>query len=109
MPFELGQFDVAVIYDALHQAEDEGSVIRNVLRALKPGGIFTTMEPGRGHSKAAHSIEAMQRFGVTEKDMEYDRQRRYMLAAGFSEVRQIVRLSELALFDISKNKGTKAR
>jgi hypothetical protein len=39
--------------------------------------------------------------------MEYDRQRRYMLAAGFSEVRQIVRLSELALFDISKNKGAK--
>jgi SAM-dependent methyltransferase len=107
LPFELGQFDVAVIYDALHHAEDEGSVIRNVLRALKPGGIFITMEPGRGHSKAAHSIEAMQRFGVTEKDMEYDRQRRYMLAAGFSEVRQIVRLSELALFDISNDKGAK--
>ena len=39
LPFELGQFDVAVIYDALHHAEDEGSVIRNVLGALKRGGI----------------------------------------------------------------------
>jgi hypothetical protein len=65
------------------------------------------MEPGKGHSKEAHSIEAMKRFGVTEKDMEYDRQRGFMLSAGFSEVRQFARLSELALFDLSKDAGKK--
>ena len=106
-PFNFGKFDAAIIYDALHHAENEAAVIKNVHTALKPGGIFITMEPGKGHSKEAHSIEAMQRFGVTEKDMEYDRQRVFMLSAGFSEVRQFARLSELSLFDIAKDAGKK--
>lgn len=106
-PFEFGTFDAAVIYDALHHAEKEGDIIRNVFRVLKPGGIFITMEPGRGHAAAAQSIEAKQRFGVTEKDMEYDRQRGLMLGVGFSDVRQFVRLSELTLFDITKDSGTR--
>jgi SAM-dependent methyltransferase len=106
-PFNFGKFDAAVIYDALHHAENEAAVIKNVHSALEPGGIFITMEPGKGHSKEAHSIEAMKRFGVTEKDMEYDRQRGFMLSAGFSEVRQFARLSELALFDLSKDAGKK--
>ena len=38
----------------------------------------------------------MNRFGVTEKDMEYARQRDHMLASGFVQVRHYVRLSELA-------------
>jgi SAM-dependent methyltransferase len=107
LPFDFGKFDAAVIYDALHHAEKEVAVIKNVHAALKPGGIFITMEPGKGHSKEPHSIEAMKRFGVTEKDMEYDRQRGFMLSAGFSEVRQFARLSELALFDLSKDAGKK--
>jgi SAM-dependent methyltransferase len=105
--FDFGIFDAAVIYDALHHADDEGAVIRNVFRALKPGGIFITMEPGAGHSVATYSIEATQRFGTTEKDMEYERQRAHMLAAGFSDIKQFIRLSELPLVDITKDKGAK--
>ena len=104
---EFGLFDAVVVYDALHHATDEFAVIRNAYQALKGGGLFVTMEPGRGHSTAPHSIEAMKRFGVTEKDMEYVHQRAHMVKAGFSEVRQFVRLSELSLHSVAQDKGAR--
>ncbi len=63
------EFDAAVFYDALHHAVDERAAVRMAYRALKPGGVCITSEPGRGHAKAAHSVEAVQKFGVTERDM----------------------------------------
>lgn len=62
-------FDCAVFFDCLHHAEDEGSAIGSVFRALKPGGILITHEPGEGHSTTQASIEAMERYGVNERDM----------------------------------------
>jgi SAM-dependent methyltransferase len=94
---DLGTFDAAVIYDALHHSLDEARVIRNVYSILKSGGSLITMEPGFGHSTSPGSLEAVQRFGTTEKDMEFDRQRLLMAAAGFADVRQYYRLSELPL------------
>lgn len=101
----LGTFDVVVIYDALHHSLDEARVIRNAYAVLAPGGVMITMEPGRGHSTSPHSIEAVQRFGTTEKDMEFDRQRQLMVAAGFSDVRQYYRLSELPLERVDTREG----
>jgi SAM-dependent methyltransferase len=66
MPFD-ACFDAAVFYDALHHAVDEGLALRAVHRALAPGGVCVTSEPGRGH--AAEAAEVARRFGVTEKDM----------------------------------------
>jgi SAM-dependent methyltransferase len=45
-----GEFDAAVIYAALHHAEIEYLVTKNVYDALVPGGVLITIEPGRGHS-----------------------------------------------------------
>jgi ubiquinone/menaquinone biosynthesis C-methylase UbiE len=66
MPFDAA-FDCAVFYDALHHAVDEELALRAVYRALAPGGVCVTSEPGRGH--ADNAVEAVRRFGVTEKDM----------------------------------------
>jgi SAM-dependent methyltransferase len=63
------EFDCAVFYDCLHHAEDEQSALRAVYRALKPGGICVTVEPGRGHASAMESRNAVAHFGVTERDM----------------------------------------
>ncbi len=63
------EFDCAVFYDSLHHAEDEKSALRAVFRALKPGGICVTVEPGKGHATSIDSLNAMARFGVTERDM----------------------------------------
>jgi len=61
------EFDAALFYDALHHAEDELEALAGAWRALKPGGICSTVEPGAGH--AASAQETVARFGVTEKDM----------------------------------------
>jgi SAM-dependent methyltransferase len=62
-------FDCAVFYDSLHHAVDERSALQCVYRALRPGGVLITHEPGEGHSKSPDSLRAMQLYGVTEKDM----------------------------------------
>jgi SAM-dependent methyltransferase len=63
------RFDAAIFFDSLHHSDDEGLAIRSVYRALKPGGILITHEPGEGHSTNPHSIEAMEKYGVNERDM----------------------------------------
>jgi len=68
MPFEK-EFDAALFYDALHHAEDERAALAAVYRALKPGGVCVTVEPGMGHSNSAPTLEAIATYGVTEKDM----------------------------------------
>ena len=62
-------FDCAVFYDSLHHATDEKSALEAVHRALRPGGVLITHEPGAGHSKNPDSLRAMELYGVTEKDM----------------------------------------
>lgn len=66
---ELGEFDVVVFFDCLHHAEDERAALGAAFRALRPGGIVVLSEPGEGHSTSPVSVNAMERFGVTEKDM----------------------------------------
>ncbi|QDU74017.1 Malonyl-[acyl-carrier protein] O-methyltransferase [Bremerella volcania] len=63
------EFDAACFYDSLHHAEDERLALAAVFRALKPGGVLVTHEPGKGHAAAEISIQAVERYGVTEKDM----------------------------------------
>lgn len=63
------EFDAAVFYDCLHHSEDTTSALSSAYRALKPGGLCLTFEPGRGHSTSAGSKEAVRQWGVTEKDM----------------------------------------
>lgn len=62
-------FDCAVFYDSLHHAVDERAALASVYRALRPGGVLITHEPGAGHSNSPESIRAMKLYGVTEKDM----------------------------------------
>jgi SAM-dependent methyltransferase len=64
-----GSFDAAFFFDSLHHAEDELAAVRSAYRALKPGGVLITHEPGDGHSTNPHSVEAMRLFGVNERDM----------------------------------------
>jgi len=81
------RFDIAVFFDSLHHAQDEAAAVRSVYRALKPGGVCVTVEPGEGHAASHHAVRARERYGVTEKDMPPRRIRRLGAAAGFSSVR----------------------
>lgn len=61
------EFDVVVFFDCLHHAVDEVGALQSAYRALKPGGICITSEPGRGHARRSAAV--MAEFGVTERDM----------------------------------------
>jgi SAM-dependent methyltransferase len=61
------EFDVVVFFDCLHHAVDEVGALRSAYRALKPGGICITSEPGRGHERRSAALAA--EFDVTERDM----------------------------------------
>jgi hypothetical protein len=100
-----GNYAIAVIYDALHHAEDPGAVVRNVYHALDDGGMLITMEPGTGHSTSEESVAVMAKYGTTEKDMPFSLQYRLMREAGFSAVEQYTRVSQLPTEDISAVAG----
>lgn len=78
-------FDCAVFYDSLHHAVDERAALLSVYRALRPGGILVTHEPGAGHAKSPDSLRAMKLFGVTEKDMPPSHIRDLCKEIGFSK------------------------
>jgi SAM-dependent methyltransferase len=99
-------YDIAIIYDALHHAENTAAVLRNVHDALVDGGVLLTIEPGAGHSTTADSIEVMRKFGTTEKDMPASLQRELMRKAGFGTVRQYLRLSQLPMENIGTLSGS---
>jgi SAM-dependent methyltransferase len=61
------EFDVVVFFDCLHHAVDEVSALQSAWRALKPGGICITSEPGLGHERRSAGV--MAEFGTTERDM----------------------------------------
>jgi 2-polyprenyl-3-methyl-5-hydroxy-6-metoxy-1,4-benzoquinol methylase len=101
----LGVFDCAVIYDALHHSLNERNVIKNVYKSLKDGGILITLEPGKGHSLADYSISAIKKYGVTEKDMPFEVQSKAMAEAGFKKIEQYARLGELPLDAVNLENG----
>jgi SAM-dependent methyltransferase len=101
-----GGFDAAVIYDALHHAEDELSVLLNIYNALSDGGIIVTIEPGAGHSTTEDSLETMRKYGTTEKDMPFFHQKKLMQKAGFDLVEQYIRLSQLPVENIATLNGS---
>jgi SAM-dependent methyltransferase len=100
-----GAFDAVVLYDALHHAQNEGSVIAHAFRSLKDGGIFISIEPGVGHSTSKETLDIVAKLGTTEKDMPFERQAPLLHAAGFSSVRQFLRLSQLALESVTSESG----
>lgn len=81
------EFDGAVFFDALHHSLDETIAIRMVHRALKPGGVCITSEPGEGHENAKWSREAVEKFNVTERDMPPSKIVAAGKSAGFRQFR----------------------
>lgn len=63
------EFDCAVFFDSLHHAVDERAALASAHRALRPGGVLVTHEPGEGHAGKPETRAAAERYGVTEKDM----------------------------------------
>jgi SAM-dependent methyltransferase len=80
-------FDCVLFFDALHHAVDERRALQTAFEALRPGGLCITSEPGEGHAASAAAREAVERFGVTEKDMPYRRIFEIGRTIGFEDCR----------------------
>ena len=91
-------FDCAVFFDSLHHAVDEQLAVNMAYGALKPGGVCVTSEPGTGHQDQPHSIEAMERFNVTEKDMPPKKIIQLGKKAGFQQFRVVPHAFDLNTF-----------
>ncbi len=89
LPF-CDEFDAAVFYDSLHHAENPQAAIDCAFRALRPGGVLITHEPGVGHSTHPASIAAMQKWGVSEKDMPPSLIFALGRRSGFRQCRRVV-------------------
>lgn len=87
------EFDIAVFFDCLHHSIDEAKALNSAYRALKPGGICITSEPGLGHAR--RSKEVMRQFGTTERDMHPGRIIRAGRKSGFRPVGIYPHASEL--------------
>lgn len=79
----LGNFDVAIFIDSLHHADNIEEVLKSVKKVLKKGGICIICEPGKGHSKSPDAIEAMEKYGVNEKDLPPNITIKHAKSAGF--------------------------
>lgn len=101
----LGLFDCAVIFDALHHADDAASVIQRAGESLRSGGTFVLLEPGAGHSKTAESLAVMEKYGTNEKDMPYCFFKPFLTRAGFVNIRQLIRTRMLPMINLDTNVG----
>jgi SAM-dependent methyltransferase len=104
-PIATAAFDIVVLYDALHHATDAAVVIRSAHAALTAGGLFISVEPGRGHADTEATRDIVARFGTTERDMPHATQAALLADAGFGDIRQRLRLSQLVLEDVSSEPG----
>jgi hypothetical protein len=66
-------------------------VITNIYNSLKKGCLLITIEPGTGHSQTDEAIDAITKYGRTEKDMPFDLQKMLMERAGFPEIKRYYR------------------
>ncbi|MBI5586997.1 MAG: class I SAM-dependent methyltransferase [Deltaproteobacteria bacterium] len=92
------EFDCAVFFDSLHHAENEEGALKMVYRALKPGGVCVTAEPGVWHERRKETKEAVRKYNVTEKDTPPSKVIRLGKKAGFRDFRVYPHARTLNLF-----------
>jgi SAM-dependent methyltransferase len=82
---EINRNDVVIIYDALHHCQSDEKVIGKIFKYLKPGGILILAEPNRVHAHDQDSLEAVERFGVTERGLNAGQLRNLARRLGFGQ------------------------
>ncbi len=91
------EFDCVLFFGSLHHSESEESAVRAAYEALKPGGMLIASEPGVGHHLRRVAIDAVKRYGVTERDMHPGRIIRAGRKAGFTRFKVYPRSQVLSV------------
>jgi SAM-dependent methyltransferase len=90
IPLPDGSVDRVICYDAFHHVPNQSEILGELVRVLRPGGIFGMVEPGRRHSLSATSKMEMDETGVLENDIIVEDVRRRALEAGFTDAKLVV-------------------
>jgi SAM-dependent methyltransferase len=65
LPFASGSFDLVLSHEVLEHVQDDQQAVREIVRALKPGGRLALFVPNRGYPFETHGIywRGKYRFG----------------------------------------------
>ncbi|MDE3157096.1 MAG: class I SAM-dependent methyltransferase [Acidobacteriota bacterium] len=89
LPIDSGSCDRAIISDAFHHIPNQGEVLHEICRVLKPDGVLGMSEPGRGHGEHQQSrMEAS--TGILENELVLEDLVALALACGFTHVHVVV-------------------
>jgi SAM-dependent methyltransferase len=86
LPFRAESFDRAMSLNALHHVPDPAVALRQIHQVLKDHGRLVLIEPGAGHADRETSRNAVDQFGVLERDLPAQDLMRLCHEAGFGEV-----------------------
>jgi 2-polyprenyl-3-methyl-5-hydroxy-6-metoxy-1,4-benzoquinol methylase len=78
--------DRVLCFDALHHVPNMTTVLAEMARVLRPGGVAGFSEPGPQHSKDPQSQHEMRRYGVPERDLVLEDVWAWASESGFSEL-----------------------
>jgi ubiquinone/menaquinone biosynthesis C-methylase UbiE len=79
------EFDAVIFYASLHHTQKEEDAINGAYKALKKGGVFIAIEPGKGHEEI--SRETIDTYDVGDRDMPPYLVTRLGKKAGFREAK----------------------
>jgi SAM-dependent methyltransferase len=65
LPFPSDTFDLILSHEVLEHVQDDGAAVREIIRALKPGGRLVLFIPNRGYPFETHGVvwRGKYRFG----------------------------------------------
>ena len=90
--------DRIVCFDTFHHIPNQGEVLREFFRVLKPGGIVGFSEPGPHLSESPHAQYEMRNYNVLENDIVLSEIKNEANAIGFSYLS--VKLASLPDLDL---------
>jgi SAM-dependent methyltransferase len=98
IPLENQSVDRIVCFDALHHVPNPETILKELCRILKTGGIAGFAEPGKNHSRSAGAQSEMANYGLLESDIVLENIWEHARAAGFTDMSVVPVLpTELAL------------
>jgi SAM-dependent methyltransferase len=86
MDVETGSVDRILCFDALHHVANIPTVVAEMARVLRPGGLAGFSEPGPNHSTDPQSQHEMRRYGVPERDLVIEDVWASASGSGFGEI-----------------------
>ncbi|MBK9123563.1 MAG: class I SAM-dependent methyltransferase [Chloroflexi bacterium] len=94
MPFETGQFDVVCSFETIEHVQDADAFLREVLRVLKPGGVFIVSTPAaRISTQRPDNPHHVQEW--SPKDFERLLRNYFADVTIYSQARRTTRLAEV--------------